>query len=205
MSLIVASVVAAAAGIAAAGVVVRAWMKRGRSAGNADLAAPPAELPPTAGAFDGLPFGIDDVIQVDEATRWPRSAFLLKNAGETRAAILISREDGREQATVCFPRPASEVYWLEAVDVPLPDKPPSRLEIGGRLLDRQFALPVDVSEVAQARSDIGAVALFACYESSVGDVAVVLQGNARKTWHGRRLEAGDYDALGKVERDEASL
>ena len=114
------------------------------------------------------------------------------------AAVLLSNEHGKQDATVVFPYPDRNLYWFIARDVELPSSPPTRIELAGMLLDRRSLLPVSYRALGEAPA-IGARGTFALYDGSVGDAAIVMTGDVTLVWHGQRLAPDDYDNLGKAD------
>jgi len=144
---------------------------------------------------------VGDVIQFGTVTRWPQSGLLVRDGDQLVCAILLSREHGKEQATVALAPPARHLLWLDSVEMELPAVPPARLEIDGFLLDRERCFPATLEAVGDDRS-LGAAlvgqATVALYTGRMGDAAMVVSGAAPRIWYGNRLEEGDYDNLGAV-------
>jgi len=140
------------------------------------------------------------VVQHGSATRWPRGALLIHQGGSLHCALLLSSEDGRQQAVVSFAPPERQILWLLEVELAMPPSPPGRIEIDGRLLDREALFPAMVSARGEATPAVAGNAMFAVYDGSVGDAAVVLQGGDHTlVYYGRRLHPDDYDRLGTVD------
>jgi len=197
LTLLIAGTAVAALGIGG-GLALRSRQKK-----------PPAQPPPSSAAsalapdpLSELPIRIGYMLQVDDAIRWPQSALLVRTGGTPRAAILLSREGGCEQATVCFPLPARELYWLERVEAELPLRAPSRLEIEGRLLDRTMTVPAELVAIADPPIKVDPLLVFSCYEGPRGEAAVALHGTTPHVWYGRRLAPGDYNELGRVDNGD---
>lgn len=157
----------------------------------------------TDNRFASFAAGVGDVIQVGDATRWPRSAILLKSEDEVLCAVLLSEEAGTRQATVVMAPPEHHLYWLVEQDLALPPSPPARLEIGGSLLDRAKLLSVELERVGDDAPEVAANGRFALYLGTLGDAAVVLQAGTLHIWYGQRLAPEDFDRLGQVEPHEA--
>jgi hypothetical protein len=192
--------VAAGAAIAVTSAVVIRALRR-RRARLAEAKQPPEPPPEAASPRDAtalLPVALGEVVQVGDETRWPRSSLLIYCDGELVCAVLISREGGREQATVAMSPPETRLYWLEARAITLPLTPPSRIDVDGLLLERKKMLPVQIETRGDEPPHVGQSGRFAIYEGSVADVAVVLQADKTLLWYGRRVDPGDYDRLGHV-------
>jgi hypothetical protein len=157
---------------------------------------------------EALPLRLGDVVQHDDATRWPRSGLYVRYGGELRAVVLVSREADVDQAIVAFAPPERHILWLERVDLELPPTPPSRLEARGRLLDRRVLLPCEVEcrgDDAPLLAALGrdGSASFAWYEGAAGEAAVLLKSPSHEACYaGTRLAPDDYDRLGQVDPDE---
>jgi hypothetical protein len=200
MSFVIISLVAAAAAGVSGALAARAIRKRraARSLEQAEAAAE-AEERSAPDPFEGLPLRTGDVVQFGNATRWPNSAILVYgDNNRLHAAILLSTEEGREDATVTFPPPDRNLYWLTKRDIVLPPTPPSRIEVAGMLIDRKAVLPVHFKTIGDV-PDIGDGGMFGFYEGSVGDAAVVLRGDITRIWYGQRLSPDDFDNLGQVD------
>lgn len=210
MSLIVFGIVAAAAlaGVGG-GVVLHRRRVRALPApkpspdGTDDTAPAPPALGPVEVEALPLPVQMGDVLQVDDETRWPRGAVLLRHGPELRGALLLSREAAVEQCTVALAPPARHLLWLRRVELAVPASPPTRIEIDGLLLDRTVAFPAALEVHGDHTLTLGSSGRFALYEGTVGDAAALLVGaDATYVWHGRRLGPGDWDNLGQVGQDE---
>lgn len=204
MSLIVIGLAAAA--VTGLGAGIGAWLAvtRRRKAAPAPrllLEAPAAPAPPIE-----LAAAPGDVVQHGSVTRWPRGGVRVRDGDELVCAILLSREDGKDQATVALAPPARHLLWLEGVELALPPSPPTRIEIAGYLLDRRRSFPATLETVGELPEGVlGAIdgqATFSLYEGHVGDAAVILSGASTRIWYGSRLAAGDYDNLGSVAGDD---
>lgn len=158
-------------------------------------AVPVREPNPT----EGLPVGLCHVVQVDDDTRWPQCGILVHHDGRLHGAILLTEEGGIHQATLSLAPPAQHLFWLTRRELPMPAKPPTRIEVDGLLLDRTISFPAKLEAVGVPRPDVGQRGQFCLYEGSVGDGAVVLIANETYVWYGRRLAEGDWDSLGEVE------
>lgn len=202
MDLITLGILAAAS---AGSVLIARFVARRRSGDDEaastgeDVEPEPAPVPkPT----EGLPVGLFHVVQVDDDTRWPHCGILVHHDGRLHGAILLTEEDGVQQATLSLAPPAQHLYWLTRRDLPMPAKPPTRIEIDGLLLDRTIAFPAKLEGVGDRPPDVGVRGQFCLYEGSVGDGAVVLIADQTYVWYGRRLGEGDWDSLGEVEPDK---
>lgn len=156
------------------------------------------EAPAPDDRFANFAAGVGDVIQVGDATRWPRSAIVLKNDDELLCAVLLSEEAGARQATVVMAPPDQHLYWLVEQDIALPPSPPARLEVDGCLLDRAKLLSVALEPVGDDAFEVAASGRFALYLGAIGDAAVILEAGTSHLWYGQRLAPEDYDRLGQV-------
>jgi hypothetical protein len=193
--------IACGAGLALLGTMaVRAFRKRRVATAEPKALPEPGEtaLDPRSDPAAELSAALGEVIQVGDETRWPRSALMLRCDGELVCAVLLSREAGKEQATVAMAPPEARLYWLEARAASLPSTPPTRIDVEGLLLERRKMLPVQIEARGDEPPHVGESGRFALYEGSVADVAVVLQANETLLWYGRRVDPGDYDRLGHV-------
>jgi len=155
---------------------------------------------PSDGTLDELPLSVGDVVQVDLESRWLGSAVLLREASRLRAALLFAEEPGGQKTVAALAHPARHILWLERAAVDLPAEPPARVEIGGRLLERRQSFPALLEAVAKPPIDLGVHATISIYQGAAGDAAVAVHGRDRVVvYAGQRIEAGDYDRLGKVE------
>jgi hypothetical protein len=205
MSLVVASLAAAAAaGVTAGAFAWRRWLRRRRAA--AASSRPLALLAPAteegAAATDPLAelrLGLGEVVQVAGESRWPRSAVAVMQDGAVRCALLLSREHGSEQLVVAFREPERHIYWLERTTTELPSSPPTRLELGRGLLDRRASFPGELETLGEPMLDVSGGGTISLYEGAIGDAALVLSsGPTAHVWHGLRVEDGDYELLGTV-------
>lgn len=209
MSLIVIGALAAAAaglsGVLAARIVARrrrraaeatADSEGGTGASAALLQAPAPHPTPTA----DLPITLGDVVQVGEASRWPRGCIWVVHDGRLHCAVLMSRDGGTDHATVAFAPPERHILWLDPVELTLPPTPPTRLELEGHLLDRTTMFPAELQTEGSLPCELGDGGMFACYEGAVGDAAIVLDcGGDVLAFYGPRVAPGDYDNLGQVD------
>jgi hypothetical protein len=209
MELITLSIIAAAS---AGGLIAARWVARRRRPalpapdvesgdGEQDEGAESEAKPPPS-PTEGLPVGLLHVIQVDDDTRWPRRGLLIHHDGRLHGAILMTEENGEEQATVSLAPPAPYLYWLTRRQLAMPPKPPTRIEIDGLLLDRAISFPAMLTAVGDDPPLIGDQGVFCIYDGSVGDGAVVLIADQTFVWYGRRLGAGEWDNLGEVEPED---
>jgi hypothetical protein len=189
------ALIAAAAAAGAGGFLAARARRRKR-------AAPPAPPPPDPLA--GLPARLGDVLQVGDETRWSRAALCIRQDGRVRGAVLVSREQGHEHATVVMAPPDRCLYWLERTEVALPPTPPTRVEISGSLLERELSFPAEIEALGDEAPLLGDSGTIALYKGAIADAALVLAGaRATAVWYGRRIDPGDWDNLGQVDpRDE---
>ncbi len=209
MSLIVIGALAAAAAGLSGLLAARAIARRRRAAaGHADgegaTGATPALLqapaPHQATPAADLPITLGDVVQVGEASRWPRGCIWVHHDGQLHCAVLMSRDGGTDHATVAFAPPERHILWLAPVELTLPPTPPTRLELEGHLLDRTTMFPAAVQTEGTLPCELGDGAMFACYEGAVGNAAIVLDcGGDVLAFYGNRVAPGDYDNLGQVD------
>jgi hypothetical protein len=144
-----------------------------------------------------LPVRIGDVVQAGEETRWPDRGIIVRSDSELLCAVLLSEEEGVQQATVAMAPPKRKLYWLTERTLELPTKPPARIEIDGFLLDRKQLLSVALEAVGAPPPKVGDAGRFALYDGTVGDAAIVLVAGVTKVWYGPRLDPGDFDCLGQ--------
>lgn len=202
MSLVVIALAAAAAGVATSAFAVR-WWKRGRLAAEpkvAGQASMAASMPP--GRAWTLPLSVGDVVQVQDETCWLCSAAMLREDGELRGALLFGQEPDAGRVLLVFAVPAGSIGWMERATLDLPARPPSRIEIEGRLLERQESFCAAVDYQRHPPLGLGASATVALYRGGVGDMAVALSAKGESVLYaGRWLDEGDYDRLGNVDPD----
>jgi hypothetical protein len=209
MSFIVIGALAAAAaglsGVLAARVIARRRRRAAAPAteGEATTGASPALLQapaPQSRPTADLPVTLGDVVQVGEATRWPRGCIWVIHDGRLHCAVLLSRDGGTDHGTVAFAPPERHILWLDPVEITLPPTPPTRLELEGHLLDRTTLFPAKLETEGSLPCELGDGAMFACYEGAVGDAAIVLDcGGTVLAFYGQRVAPGDYDNLGQVD------
>ena len=205
MSLIAVGLIAAAAAGVSGLLAARAIARRRRKAEAAPESSAddqPVDEPKEPDPLQDWPARVGDVIEVGEATRWPRSATLVISDGVLECALLLSSEAGQQQATAMMAPPDRHLYWLEARQVEMPPSPPGRIEVDDMLLDRKVSFPAELRTIGEEPPELGDSARFAFYQSSSGDAAIVLQGSATFVWYGRRIPAGEYDLLGQGELEE---
>jgi len=199
---------AVVAGVAAGVIAARRWRRQRRGAGPEDGGAGRSAPKDSehAATFAGLPVALGDVVQVGDDTRWLRSALLVRGEGRLRCALLLADEDGASVAVAAFPPPQRHILWLKPVSTTLPLSPPSRIELGGGLLEREASFPAEIETLGGGAPAIAAGAVCATYRGALGDGAVVVQ-TASETlcWHGPRIAAGDFDRLGKVDPDSDEI
>jgi hypothetical protein len=150
----------------------------------------------------GMPAKLGDVVQHGMDTRFIQSGLVLRYGGQCVAAIWFCGDEHAAEILVCRPPPDDSIDWLRLVPTELPTQAPTRLAIDSCLLDRTATMYVDVEACAVDGTPAPACsesAQFALYASPSGTVACVLawsEGSSR-VWHGPRLEAFDYDNLGR--------
>ena len=195
--------VAAAAGVSSVVAARKIRKRREEQQRKEELPEAESEEPAAPDPFEGLPCKVGDVVQFGDATRWPQAAIVARSVdlnGDdcVHCAILLSDEDGAEQATAMLAPPNRNLYWLERCDIDLPPTAPTRLEIKSMLLDRTSTVPVALSTIGEAPA-IGDDGTFSFYEGSVGDAAVMIRGDVTRIWYGQRLSPDDFDNLGQVD------
>ncbi len=193
---------AVVAGVAAGVIAARRWRQRRAAAEQDDSDGTPTEADERAQAFADLPVALGDVIQVGDATRWLRSALMVRCEGQLRCAVLIADEG----AVAAFPPPERHILWLDPIRTTLPHSPPSRVELAGSFLERDVSFPAEVESIGGEAPQIGDGALFATYRGGLGDGAVVVRASTETLcWHGPRVDPGDFDRLGQVDPDSDEI
>lgn len=214
MSLVVAAIAAAGVGVAAGAVAVGAWLRRrakqaaepprlpaGGPAPGSDGGAPAAGAAAASTADEHLSLRLGDMVQVEQETRWLCGGLRVREGATVRCALWFATEGSGEQPVLSFAAPDRHVYWLSpAEDVSMPEHPPSRVELAGRLVDRVASFPAHLEAVGRGAPALGTQAVITLYEGAVGDAAIAVHGEGRAVvYYGRRLEELDYDRLGVVD------
>lgn len=196
--------IAAMCAVAAAAAGVAVERSRGRDDGEDDdddarasrRPAPPAS--PFAGA--GLAVDLGDVVSSGGTERWLAGALDLRDGGHLVAAIFVAPEGSRQEAVCAFPAPRRDLLWLSPVAIEIVGEPPSALELGGVVMQRRARLPVTVRRHGQGAPDPGETATWAEYASTSRASGVVLCARGvALAWAGRRLDADEYDRMGRGE------
>ena len=200
MSLIVAAVAAAGVGLAAGAIAVGSWLRRRSRSAEAEDASPPPATAEAASAAprDRLTVGLDDMVQVDEQTRWLCSGLRVSDGASLRCALWFASEGQGQLLVVAFPPPDQHIYWLARTDLAVPATPPSRLDAEGRLLDRIATFPAYLEPVRTPPLSTDQ-AVISWYEGAVGDAAVTVHDTRGcAAYVGRRIHRGDYERMGTV-------
>ncbi|MBN4059120.1 hypothetical protein JYT22_00540 [Endomicrobium sp. AH-315-J14] len=207
LSLEVLSALAAAATTATAVAALAARRYRIRKLAEEELAAQEkAKAAPPPRAPTGVSIALNDVVNVTSGvgldaggeSRWFSGVLLARVGEEVRVGLFFDGDDANHMVAA-FAAPDRHLYWLERVETELAPAPPGRIELEGRLLDRSASFPAALESHGTVPLDAGASATIALYESTLGQVAVLLhKSGADGAWFGRRLEEQDYDAMGNV-------
>lgn len=214
MSLIVLGAVGAAAASLVGALAGRALWRRRRERTQLDTGSPAGGDTSGDGATGSMaarpaaqtpwPARCGDVIQVGSETRWLTSAVRMAQRGEPHCLLLLGIEGGRTLAAALFAPPRRDMLWLALEPLPLPPAPPSCIETGGRLLERQAILPVELSTEGELPIDVAERGELALYRGAGGEAALILwAGGKPLCLVGRRLAEGDYDNLGSGDPDGA--
>ena len=150
----------------------------------------------------GMPAGLGDVIQHGTDTRFIQSGLVLRYGGQCVATIWFCGDEHAAEILVCRPAPDDSIDWLRRTPTELPSHAPTRLAIDNCLLDRTATMYVDAEACAVDGTPPPAcegAPQLAFYASPGGTIACVLAWSegSRTVWHGLRLEAFDYDNLGR--------
>lgn len=212
MSLLVLLLAASGAGVAAGATAVGIWLRRrarGTSPTVASAAAPAAGCSTgSSGAPLRAPsrcwqLGLGDVVQVEDETRWLCSGIELREGSELRCAAWLGGHDGSEGLVVCFPPPEARYLWLRLQPIEVPATPPLRLELDGRLLDRQVTHSATVRAVGKLPLALGTEGTVSWYLGPAGDAAFLLQTAAGcLSGVGHRLEETQLDRMGSSDPAE---
>jgi hypothetical protein len=167
-------------------------------AGGKDKDAP--KLPkPARDPLAGLTLALGDVVSAEGEERWLAGALVVRDRGETMAAVMMAPEGLTLQAVVAFPPPERRILWLSPVEVVSPAEPPATLEIEGAAMTRRSRLPVSFERLGQGAPAAGATGMFATYETGGREVAVVITSEGKTfAWSGRRLDVDEYDNMGRA-------
>jgi hypothetical protein len=150
----------------------------------------------------GMPASLGDVVQHGTDTRFIQSGLVLRYGGQCVAAIWFCGDEHAADVLVCRPAPDDTIDWLKRVPTDLSAHAPTRLAIHSYLLDRTATMYVHVEACAvdgtpaPAGSDSAQLAFYASPSGTVACMLAWSEGN-RTVWHGPRLEAFDYDNLGR--------
>jgi hypothetical protein len=156
------------------------------------VAALPAPKP-----LEGFPLELGDVVSSGGQERWLSGAIAARE--QSVVMVLFFAPEGREHwVVVTHPLPERDILWLRPVEVVSPPEPPATLEIGGFTMQRKSRLPVKFERIGQGAPDVGSTGIVAMYSAGAGEVAVVLtNGEKCLAWSGQRIEASDYERMGK--------
>ncbi|UQA59403.1 hypothetical protein [Polyangium aurulentum] len=159
----------------------------------------PKALKPARDPLAGLTLALGDVVSAEGEERWLAGALVVRDRGETMAAVMMAPEGLTLQAVVAFPPPERRILWLSPVEVVSPPEPPATLEIAGAAMTRKSRLPVAFERLGQGAPGVGATGIFATYETGGREVAVVITSEGKTfAWVGRRLEVDEYDNMGRA-------
>jgi len=160
-------------------------------------AAPSGTGSPEQPASARSALGLGDVVQVDDESRWLCSGVELVEGNDLRCAAWLGGHDGAEGLVVCFPPPESRFLWLRLQPLEVPASPPTRLELDGRLLDRQASHPACVRAVGKLPLELGTAGTVTWYLGAAGDAAFLLQTDAGSlSGVGRRIDGAELDRMG---------
>jgi hypothetical protein len=149
-------------------------------------------------AFAGMPLALGDVVSAQQEERWLAGALVAREEGRVLAALFLAPEGKRLSAVAAFAPPRREIFWMEPVELLSPEEPPATIELAGGTMRRKGRLPVTLERLGQGAPPVAEEAIWAAYEGSGRDVAVVItsQGQAH-AWMGKRLDEEEYDRLGE--------
>lgn len=148
-------------------------------------------------AIVDLPLSLGDVIVSGTEERWLAGGLIAREKGRVISALFLAPEGASTRAVAVFALPRTEIFWLDPADVDVPSEPPATIEIAGAMLTRRGRLPVSIERVGQGAPRVGESVLWASYEGSGREVAIVLGGEGRAhAWTGRRLDADEYERFG---------
>ena len=151
-----------------------------------------------AGAFEGLPLTLGDVVSAGPDERWLAGALVARERGEVITVLFLAPEGATQGAVAVFAPPRQDIFWLAPTTAESPDEPPATLEIGGVAMRRRGRLPVALERMGQGAPRVGEAGILATYEGDPGEVALVVASEGRiHAWSGRRLEAEQYERLGE--------
>ncbi len=197
--LVITAAVAASMGFFAS----RRSAKKGdlRAADEATNKAPKAALP-AAKPLAGFPLELGDVISSDGQERWLSGAIVARE--QNAIMVLFFAPEGREHwVVVAHPLPERNILWLRPVEVVSPAEPPATLEIGGFTMHRKSRLPVKLERLGQGAPDVESTGIVATYSAGAREVGIVLtSGEQSLAWSGRRIDASEYERMGKSLDDE---
>ncbi len=158
---------------------------------------PPKAEPKKESSFATLPFALGDVVTSASEERWLSGAIVAREGGRVIGALFVAPEGATHQAVAVFAPPRKDIYWMSPAELASPDEPPATIELGGVALARKGRLPVSLERHGQGAPQVDAEGIWAVYDRSGRDVALVLSSAGRAhAWVGRRLEEDEYDRLG---------
>lgn len=153
-------------------------------------------------AFEALPLALGDVVLADGEERWLAGAIVAREGDKVVASLFFAPEGAATKVVVAFARPRRDVAWLAPAVVDSPVEPPASIEIDRAPMTRRGRLPVTLTSHGQGVPNVGETGIFAEYEGSSDDIAVLLTTNGRAlAWRGRKLGEGAYDRLGNGGED----
>jgi hypothetical protein len=192
MSLVVTSLVVGGL-VLVAGTTV-AMFRRRRQAN--ELPAPPvAPRASPAMLARGFAAEVGDVVSLNQGEFWLEDAWLLSENEPVAAAYFA-----RDVVLVLLPQPSEFCYRLTAISLQEVGDVPSVLEYEGQRYERKRRRPVSV----EAQGDVPppfSEALLAEYEGLADTVLwLLLGGDQRLAWFGRRSSVSDFERWGPGER-----
>jgi hypothetical protein len=165
-----------------------------KSAADGKKAAAPAAA---KSPFDGLPLALGDVVSADGDERWLSGALVAREGDRVVGVLFVAPEGRALHAVAAFPPPRRDIHWLAPAEVEIPAEPPATVELAGATYTRRSRLPVSLERQGQGAPELGESALWAQYEATGRDVALVLSGGGKVfAWTGTRQDPGDYDRMG---------
>lgn len=189
MSLVLAAVLVGGGALLAG---VAGFIRKGQRASSvvnkqSEAAALPAAAP-TPLRSAGFEIELGDVIEVSGRELWLEQAWLLSEANDPVAAVF----EASEAIVLSLPPPASTLYLLEEVSLPLPEETPSSIESRGVRFERVRRLPVQLTPLGKSVPLPWNEGLLSEYRGLGGDALWVLgRGKHCRVWQGRALLASD--------------
>jgi hypothetical protein len=192
--LVITAAVAASAGYFASRRTAKAELRK--AADSATNKSPKAGLP-AAKPLAGFAIELGDVISSGGEERWVSGAIAARE--QTVVMVLFFAPEGREHwVVVAYLLPERDILWLRPVEVVSPAEPPATLEIGEFTMHRKSRVPVKFERLGQGTPDVESTGIVATYSAGAREVAIVLtSGGQCLAWSGRRVDASDYERMGK--------